>query len=114
VAHDADFSFVALAQKQLANVIGNSGTRLPADAETGQPLNVWSCRTPLGPSSLKPHHSASPFYFAGRAGVAFPVGSPFLAMDGFDRYRCPKATEREPVGTYVPPPPPPVVRGWGE
>lgn len=32
-----------LTQEQISNAIGNSGTILPVDGETGEPLFVWSC-----------------------------------------------------------------------
>jgi hypothetical protein len=43
-AHDADLTAGQdLTQAQLAFVIGNGETLLGADAETGQPLHVWTC-----------------------------------------------------------------------
>jgi uncharacterized protein YjbI with pentapeptide repeats len=43
-AHSADFTGGRnLTQSQLAQVIGNSDTILPLDAETGEQLYVWTC-----------------------------------------------------------------------
>ncbi len=43
-AHSADFTDGRnLTQSQLEFVIGNADTLLPRDAETGEPLHVWSC-----------------------------------------------------------------------
>ena len=44
LAHSADFTRGKnLTQTQLAQVIGDADTVLPLDAETGEPLHVWSC-----------------------------------------------------------------------
>ncbi len=44
VLNDAEFAGVEdLIQAQLEDAIGNQNTRLPRDAETGEPLYVWSC-----------------------------------------------------------------------
>ncbi len=43
-AHSADFADGrGLTQSQLDLVIGDEATILPRDAETGEPLHVWSC-----------------------------------------------------------------------
>lgn len=44
LAHSADFTGGRnLTQSQLAQVIGDGDTILPLDAETGEPLDVWTC-----------------------------------------------------------------------
>lgn len=88
-AHGANFSSATgLTQGQLATVIGDSNTRLPADAETGMPLHVWSCWP----------HSKSAVRAADR----------FAALNWQDkaklreRFICPPGTDPQPVGTFVP------------
>ncbi len=89
--HGADITgSLGLTQNQLNTVLGSDDTKLPADANTGRPLHVWSCWAELPPhwDDLLEH---------------FSFGNPIRVETLRADLLCSPGTEPECRGTYVSP-----------
>jgi uncharacterized protein YjbI with pentapeptide repeats len=105
IAQGADFGGArGLTQDQLATVIGDEDTRLPADAKTGAPLHVWSCWMPSDEANATVSRLTKKTLFARlfRVILDFPEKLDLTAAFLHILYICPPGTEPQPVGTYVP------------